>query len=262
MHPRFIPIDGLRNLRDFGGVASHHGGMIASSVLYRAAHFGGLSDAGRAQLSALGLTALVDLRRRSERDETPNLVDGLGVATIASDLSEVDGETLAPHIAYLRDSDITEDGARDYMVGFYSRAIGYPQHLETFPAAFVHLAEGRGPVAVHCAAGKDRTGILCALILKVLGASDEHICEDYLLTNQQPDLELRVDDYTTMLEARFGRKIAKGVLRPMVGVEQAYLDTAFAAMETSYGGWENYLAAIGVDHDMQAAVRANLIVGV
>lgn len=261
MHPRFIPIDGLRNLRDFGGVVSSHGGMIASGVLYRAAHFGGLSDAGRGQLSALGLTALVDLRRKTERDETPNLVDGLGVATIASDLSEVDGETLAPHIAYLRDSEITEEGARAYMLGFYDRAITYPQHLETFPAAFAHLAKGRGPFAVHCAAGKDRTGILCALILKVLGAPEDHIREDYLLTNQQPDLELRVDDYTTMLEARYGRRIAKGVLRPMVGVEEAYLDTAFDAMQASYGGWEGYLAAIGVSQDMQASVRKNLIIG-
>jgi protein-tyrosine phosphatase len=260
MTPRFIPVDGLRNLRDFGGVGSSHGGQIASGHLYRAANFASLTDQGRAQLSDLGLTALVDLRRKSERDEQPNAVDGLGLTIIVSDETEGSPDMLAPHLAFMRDGELTAETARAHMRESYQRFLHYPQHHETFHAAFAHLAAGGGPVAIHCAAGKDRTGVLCALILKVLGAPDDHIAADYLATNAQPDLDARIVDYAAMASARFSRQIEPEALRPMVGVEADYLETAFAAMSQSFGGWEGYLDAIKVDRAMRAEVAARLIV--
>ncbi|MCU0882702.1 MAG: tyrosine-protein phosphatase [Hyphomonadaceae bacterium] len=257
---RFIPVDGLRNLRDFGGVPSSHGGMIVSGHLYRAANFASLTDQGRAQLSALGLTALVDLRRRSERDEQPNAVHGLDLITIASDETEGAPDMLAPHLAFMRDGDLTPETARAHMHESYQRFLHYPQHHETFRGAFEHLAMGGGPVAIHCAAGKDRTGVLCALILKVLGAPEEHIVADYLHTNVQPDLDARIVDYAAMAGARFSTVIDPEALRPMVGVEAGYLDTAFDAMSHSFGGWEGYLDSIRVDRVMRERVVARLIV--
>jgi protein-tyrosine phosphatase len=256
---RFIPVEGLRNLRDFGGVPSAHGGTIVSGHLYRAANFASLTDQGRAQLSDLGLTALVDLRRRSERDEQPNAVDGLGLTIIASDETEGQPDMLAPHLAFMRDGELTPATARAHMRESYQRFLHYPQHHETFRAAFAHLAEGGGPVAIHCAAGKDRTGVLCALILKVLAAPDDHIAADYLHTNAQPDLDARIVEYAAMASARFERQIDPEALRPMVGVDASYLDTAFDAMSHSFGGWEGYLDAIKVDATVRAAVADRLI---
>jgi protein-tyrosine phosphatase len=257
--PPFFEIDGVRNARDFGGQASALGGTVRRGVLLRTANFGFITEEGRATMAARGVKVVVDLRRATERAEHPNQLDGLPLRTIASDLSEREGEDLAPHLQFLRDSDLTPQASHTWMVDSYRRFPWFPQHKETFLATFAALAAGEGPLVVHCAAGKDRTGILCGLILHVLGVSRDDIDTDYLLTNHQPDLMQRVSEFADMIEARFGRRISDEAMLPMVGVHEDFLTAAWDAMHAVNGGPDGYLASIGVDTDMIAAMRANLI---
>ena len=120
------------------------------------------------------------------------------------------------------------------------------------------LAEG-GAGVIHCAAGKDRTGIGCALTLIALGVDEDAVYADYEFTNQAVDLEKRLPRIQARMEERLGRKLDAAALRPMLGVEIDYLREAMAAIEAKHGSALGYLEeALGVGSGERAALAAKL----
>jgi protein-tyrosine phosphatase len=259
----FVDIEGVANARDFGGAAvAGSGGRVRRGVLFRTAHFNEITEAGRSAVRDMGLRTVVDLRRVQERALQPNQLDGLGVTTIASDLSERgpdDTAALPPHIQFLLETDLTPQATHDWMVGSYSQFPWFPQHVETFGATFRALAEDDRPLVIHCAAGKDRTGILCGLVLHALGVDDAAIEADYLATNRQPGFADRLREFAVRFEERLGKRLSEEALAPMVGVHADFLRAAWAAMEARHGSRTAYLEAIGVGPDVLDAMRAKLI---
>lgn len=258
----FVSIEGVLNARDFGGKPGAGGRTVRPGRLLRTAHLAEVTDAGRATLQALEVATVVDLRRAVERNLQPNRLDGLPVTVIQSDLSERadDGAYLPPHMQYLLEAELTPQGTHDWMVSSYSEFPWYPQHQETFAAAFQALAVSEGALVVHCAAGKDRTGILCGLILHALGVDDAVIEHDYLLTNQQPGFDRRTREFAERFEERLGRRIAHEALEPMVGVHRDFLQAAWSAIDARHGSRLAYLGSLGIDDAMLEAIRSRLLI--
>ncbi|MFD0747939.1 tyrosine-protein phosphatase [Phytohabitans flavus] len=169
---RTLPFTTTFNFRDVGGYTGHEGRTVVWRRLFRSDSLHRLESGDTDAFAALGVRTVIDLRRPREvtRDgRVPEYV-GLGYRHIHpehQDWDEIPYEEKLGVARYLanRYHDLAEQG-----VAGISAAVG------------VIADEAASPVVVHCVAGKDRTGVVCALTLSVLGVSDEDIATDYALS--------------------------------------------------------------------------------
>lgn len=254
MTGRIHPFDALDNFRDYGDYATVAGRRIVSGRLFRSGHQARASEADLDRLGALGIATVVDLRRPSERRDQPSRRPP-GFSGVVIESAHDDGGE-APHMTFLRTADLTPDSGRRFMTGTYSRLPFEPSHLDLFARYFHVLGETDEPVLIHCAAGKDRTGMLAALTHHLMGVHHDDMVADYLLTNTAVDLEGRAPAIARQLEARTGRAASHDAVVAFLGVEAFYLDTALAGIAARYGSTDGYLErALGVD----AALRDRIV---
>lgn len=160
---RHLDLEGVRNLRDVGGYPTADGRRVRWRTLYRADSPHRLTESGWRTLHALGVRTVIDLRRPSEVALAPYAFDHEGVTRRAIPLLE-DGPTRAPRSLEEVYRAILLDGRAQLVTVL--RAL-----LDALPAV------------VHCTAGKDRTGLVIALVLALAGVPDPIIAEDYALTS-------------------------------------------------------------------------------
>jgi protein-tyrosine phosphatase len=257
---RVIALEGVYNFRDFGGYPTADGARVRRRRLYRSAHLARASDADQAIVRDLGIKLVVDLRRPTERTHEPSRwPEGAAPAVIASPGGE--DEALPPHMQFLKETPSpTREQMRGYMLSTYRRLPYDERHVDMFRDMFARMAEGQAPVLIHCAAGKDRTGIACALILHALGVEEEVILGDYELTNRTVNIDGIVKQSAERISRRVGRPISAAQLRPMAEVDAAYLAAAFDEMVRRSGGRDAYLAdVLGVDAGARARLKAHLV---
>jgi protein-tyrosine phosphatase len=257
--PQFLPIDGVRNFRDFGGYQTHYGPKVKRGHLYRSANYAAITPSGLAQFDATGIRIVVDLRRGAEREISPSQIKGSHIETIYSSLGDGDGIALAPHLQFIKDGDLSVDRCHAHMMSSYRRIPWEAQHFDTFAQTFTRLAQGHGPLVIHCAAGKDRTGILCGLILHVLGVSNDDIMHDYLLTNAVPLDTAWLTEYAQRMSSMFDKSIDPMTLLPMLGVHGDFLQEAWHEMTLRNGGLDGYLEAIGVTTKVRDQLKERLL---
>jgi protein-tyrosine phosphatase len=165
-----LEIDGLVNLRDLGGLPIESGGLTRHGRLLRSDSPHALSAAGRDALIELGVSTIVDLRTASERESHPNpLLDAAGVRGVHAPIFTDEDEFPAGMIT-----------AGD-VYGWWLRELG-----PAVAAAMTAIAESdAAPILVHCHAGKDRTGVVVALVLLLAGVGVDAIADDYALSGVQ-----------------------------------------------------------------------------
>lgn len=257
MTARIHAFDALDNFRDYGGYGTAAGRALKSGRLFRAAHQASVSDADLERLGGFDIGVVVDLRRPVERRRQPSKRPANFTGQVLeSDLDEA-GE--APHITFLKSADLTPDSGRRFMTDTYRRLPFAPAHLDLFARYFRALGETDRPVLIHCAAGKDRTGMLAALTHHLLGVHADDLMEDYLLTNTAVDLVGRAPAIAEQLKEFTGRTASHDAVVAFMGVEAAYLDAAVVAMTERHGGIDGYLEqALGVDAALRDRIAERL----
>lgn len=255
---RAIAFDGIDNFRDFGGYETRNGRPIRTGLLYRSAHQARASDADLARLASMGLALIVDLRRANEREREPSRRwAGFAAHVIENDIGQEHVDEWADFIAR---SDLTVASFHAYMLDYYRGAPFQRRHIDLYARYFQALAASEGPVLVHCAAGKDRTGILCALTQHLAGVSEDDIVQDYLLTNDPERLTARLPMIRQMIFANTGKRATDEALMAAMRVEAQYLDCAFAAICETYGSLDGYLdQALGLDAALRERLHARLL---
>lgn len=255
---RVLAFEAVENFRDYGGYSGADGQRLRSGRLYRSAHHGRATDADLERMAELRLATIVDLRRRNERERDPcRRHQGFAAQVIDNDLGD---EGTAPHLAFLARGELSDDAVVAFMVSEYEHIPFEARHLDLYARYFRVLSESDGPVLIHCAAGKDRTGLLAALTHHVLGVHADEAMEDYLLTNTVSRIPERAPEFARLLRDNYGREFAEASVRRFMGVEPIYLETARRVIAEQYGSMDRYLeAALGVDGTMQARIRERLL---
>lgn len=250
--PKIIPLKTVRNFRDFGGYTGLDGAKLVSGKLFRSAHFNETGEADRDFISGLDLGLVIDLRHKPERKRQPSKYPSAqDVLTFTMNEPE-EAPEFAPHEMFLKERLQTAQDAREYMLISYANRPNNPKFVDIFARTLSRIAETGDPVVVHCAAGKDRTGTLVAIIHKILGMSDEAIMEDYMLTMKAVDIDMFLEPASKIMSEKFGRPIDPEALRPMFGVEPGYLEAALGAM----GPIDHYLAeTLKISDGLIAAIR-------
>jgi protein tyrosine/serine phosphatase len=251
-HPERVP-----NFRDFGGYAAAGGRRVRTGRLYRSGSLARADAQDASRLAALGIRIHADLRRPDEREAEPAAWTGQLLL-----VSELGREMRAPHVEFLeRMEDSNPARAEDWMRDYYRTALFRPQHIALFSQWFQALdTMGETDAAlVNCAAGKDRTGLLCALTHAVLGVGDDDIMADYMATNVAARVEERLPEVTAALNARAGVRHPPEVYRAFLGVREVYFHDAMAALHAHSGSVEGYLdRCLGVDEAMRVRLHARL----
>lgn len=258
MHDRLIDFERILNFRDFGGWETTDGAKVVRGKLWRSAAFSDASDADIARLNGMNVHFLVDLRRPEERRHEPNKWPGETTRVFIND-EGAEGVALPPHLVALLQSDLSPKSTYDYMMSLYQEIPFDPRLIKLYRDWFTELGEG-GSGVIHCAAGKDRTGIGCALTLMALGVDEETVFADYEFTNAAVDLEKRMPKIQERMEERLARKLDPAALRPMLGVEVDYLRNALDAINAKHGSVEAYMRdVLGVGDAERAALRQQLL---
>jgi protein-tyrosine phosphatase len=254
---RHIPLEGITNFRDFGGYVAG-GRRLKRGVLYRSAQHSRATDADLAQLAGLGVKVVVDLRRTSEREREPSRRwDGFDAEVIESDVSR--GEA-GDWRSFMADGDITYEACHRYMVHFYEGMPFLPRHVDLYSRYFQALADSDGAMVVHCAAGKDRTGVICALTHHLAGVGDEDLVEDYMLTNKAQNIEARLPAIREAIAKDTGQQPSENALRAILSVSPDFLESALTAMKARHGSLDGYLEQVlGVDAGMRQRIHAKLL---
>lgn len=254
---RHIPFDAIENFRDFGDYAAGQR-RLKRGLLYRAASQSRATDEDLVRMAALGLSVIVDLRRANEREREPSRRwEGFDAQVIENDIGQDSADEW--HV-FLESSDLSVASFRDYMLEYYRHLPFQRRHIDLYTRYFRALAETTGPVLVHCAAGKDRTGLICALTHHVAGVHDDDIVADYLLTNKTERQLARLPMMREAVREATGRIASDEAMMTAMRVEPEYLDTTFAVVREAHGSLDGYLdQVLGLNADLRARIHDRLL---
>lgn len=240
METRVHAFEGIRNFRDFGGYEGAAGGRVQPLRLFRSAQFGEATESDLKRLPEYKIALQADLRRPDERERHGHRWPNSDVTVLTSDKGRAQE---APHVRFLTQVSVDAHEAHQWMADYYREAPFKAQHVDVFSDWFeglLRLAPTQAAV-VNCAAGKDRTGILCALTHHVLGVDMDTIFEDYELTNQAAQVEERLPEMARMFNEHIGQSHPEDVYLPFIGVDVAFLKEALASIVEQSGSIDHYL---------------------
>ena len=246
MDTRDLVWDGCINVRDLGGLPTEDGGRTRYGSVIRADSVGLLSREGWEAVAEANVTRIVDLRQEFEAVDDPprDLAIEVVDVPIFEALDEQDWATVE---ALAAGAQTNAEAQRLVYLHFLDRA------RDRFVAAVAAVAEAPdGAVVIHCHGGKDRTGIVVALLLRLAGVPTQEIAADYALSGER--LRPRHERWFASAENEDELARIERIAATPVESMQHVLET----LDEQYGGIERYLVDGGLPRETLAAARARL----
>jgi len=236
-----IELGGLYNVRDLGGYPGVDGRVVRRNVLFRASSLHRLTD--EEAWRDFGARCVVDLRYDRERSAFP-LPDFI--------VNDTHAPLLPDH--WRSDAEARKRPADEYLSLVYHEILDLG--AESLREILRALASPDAyPAVFFCMAGKDRTGVLAAILLSLLGVSDEDIAADFALSGDEvvamvDDLRLREDfeDHPMMNQP-------ESLLRAPRGAMERFL----AEVQVRHGGLPEYVRSLDIDDEMVRALQSLLL---
>ena len=262
-YERVIDLQGTSNTRDIGGYTTPDGHMLRWRQILRSDRLSKLTDEDVRELEAIGVKTVIDLRTEREQEQEPTLWRGEHPPRIFHfPIGDARDEWFSAQRRLLKGNRFTEEQALAHMVAGYRRFAedGEESLRQTMD---VVLDPANWPVLIHCSAGKDRSGIVVALVLEALGVDRATIMQDYLLTNDVSHTRQKAE---LLAKGRTGsRSLGRGragpsaeAWFPIVGVEAEMLNAFYADIEARFGSVDAYLDELGVTPAARSTLAAAL----
>jgi protein-tyrosine phosphatase len=236
--PGAICLVGAEHFRDLGGLAAEGGRRLRKGVLLRSDRLCDLTHADWRVLAQLELATICDLRSNAERERHPNAVPEAIRAKVLE--FDIHNDLRADQRLVGRLSKRpTAAGAAEVMFGIYS---DFPRELiSVLRVIRDHLLGGGTPLLIHCTAGKDRTGFVVAVLLRMLGIASEQIEADYIASRGWLYSTHRRDAMARHLSGSVPAPTMDAVLDAVLDARPSYLRAAFAALNHEFGSFERYV---------------------
>ena len=256
---RVLHLNASANFRDFGGYITFDGKRVKRGKLYRSDTLSLLSDADVAEVSKLGLNRIVDLRTDSEINREGNDRIYPGNETKYDFLYFGYGDP------YLAKAQVSTELAWDILqVNFPCLYVNILKQNEmSIKLVFDRFADSsQYPILIHCTQGKDRTGIVIALLLLLLGVPRSTVMEDYMLTEKLVDWQQKRNEMISYL-GEFHDAVPEGITAddwaPFFTCLPQAMENLFDHLETKYNGVTDFLDSVGITSDQQKVIQNALL---
>lgn len=236
-----INVKKVNNFRAVDNIKNSEGRSLKEGMFYRSAHLHKLKKKSFSDLEKLGIKEIIDLRNSKEiLDKPDNLPNGITYKKYSA--FEDEGDQLSQARKLVLKGKVNASDADKRMVDFYREYV--TENPETIKTIINEILESKEPVLYHCTAGKDRTGIITALILTILKFDKETIYNEYLLSNNfRKGLVEKRMNLASNLHFLYP-KMNLQVLEKLSWVEKRYLDAAFDEINKKYGSTDAYIQQV------------------
>jgi protein tyrosine/serine phosphatase len=244
-------LDGPANFRDLGGYRTTAGGVTRRGRLFRSDSLSYLSERDVAALrDELGVRTVIDLRAGHE-------VEQFGHGPLATHVRQLHlpivDRTREPATTATTEAPVRQGPRLDTLDQIY--AFMLREYADRFAVVLRVIADGEShPLVFHCAAGKDRTGLVAALVLSLCGVPDESIVDDFAFTeSRMPEIIAR---HTAWAERSAAEAEVAG---QQYGAQAATMHAVLQSLRDEHGSVEDYVLAAGLTTDEIATLRAALV---
>ncbi|KAF8897784.1 protein-tyrosine phosphatase-like protein [Infundibulicybe gibba] len=255
--PPFVTISGVPNIRDLGSYPStiYPGKSTRPGFIFRSAEVSGITNEGVEQMRDLGIAKIFDLRSDTEmkRYNSPvPVIDGVEVRwTPVFKTEDYSPEMMAKRFQ------LYASGKIEAFMQLYSQILDHAG--PSFGAILRHIRDKPSEGCLfHCTAGKDRTGLIAAIILKLGGVDNEVIAEEYALTRigREPSRLMIMERLAKEPYFQSNNEAAMNMLSCRHETMVAFLKL----FEEKYGGAEEYCKKhMGLTDDDLTAIRNNIL---
>ena len=255
-NPADIYLIGSTNFRDIRSSFAHAQIALTPQKIFRSGDLYNLSERDLDVFEKLNIGLIYDLRSEIERTRRPSRFLAQESQQLLFGNVNVDLRSGQGSLLNILREDPTAAGAQRLMLQIYQVL---PHALGTTLGDFLHqLVEASGPALVHCTAGKDRTGFVCACLLRLIETDPADILADYLRTDEFLDKEHMAAEIGDLFFHLVGVKVPRDALDVINGVHTDYLLAAFDAIDEHFGSFERYLRSIGVPTELSDRIRRHL----
>lgn len=228
----------VTNFRAVGNIKNIDGRILKEGQFYRSAHLHKLKKKSFKTFENLGIKEIIDLRNSKEISQKPDQLSDIFIYKNYSAFED-EGDQLTQAKKLVLKGKVNGSDADQRMLDFYKN---YVTENQVIIKEIIHeILDSKTPVLYHCTAGKDRTGIITALILTILKFDRETIDNDYLLSNnyrkQLVQKRLHLANNLHFLYPKMDLK----VIEKLSWVEKNYLEASFSEINKKYGSIDIYI---------------------
>lgn len=240
------------NFRDIGGIKTKDGKTVRWGKVFRSDNLSKITSREFDRFNDLHIKTVYDLRTDHEiegkEDHLPAGVRYVHAPTVADNEGQI-----AQLRAKVIGGEINEEEARAQTLSFYKETVTV--NLATLKPTLLQIVNSDEPVLYHCSAGKDRTGIVSALILSVLRVDRETIVKEYLLSNYYR----RVKTEKLLGKAKLAKvikpKMDLKAIEVFMTVDESYIRAVFDVIDKEYGGIDKFIQnQLGIDDAMRERI--------
>ncbi|MCO7175805.1 tyrosine-protein phosphatase [Sporolactobacillus kofuensis] len=245
---RVLPLEGVYNFRDMGGLKTRDGRKVKKGLLFRSAELTRMTSSDKKSLRPLNLKLIYDYRDREEAEKNPDPQIGNErherVAVNGEDKTTARDEW-DPETFY---KTFTPEKFAQVYKAMPIRNASYQRLMHLFANP-----EKNVPLLHHCAGGRDRTGVGAMLLLRTLGVSFESIMDDYLLSNRTLVAyhEEMFEEAAHYVSGAQLKRFEKGFI-----LNEQYLDASIDSIFNTYGKFGNYLEKeFGITREVRTRIK-------
>jgi protein-tyrosine phosphatase len=246
-----MEIENSPNFRSLSGIHNKDGKKIKDDIIFRSGNFSKLTENDIKKFDALNITTIVDFRSDDEIKKDPDFIPaGEKIEITRANIGSINGKEMGQFMKVMMAPTFNEAQVDSLMIVANK---GFAESAKDFKPFFDEVKKKETVVLFHCTAGKDRTGFASSLLLHILDVSDEEIMKDYLRSNE------------AIAKTDLSKYKAYGIpeerMAKLMGVKQAYLESAWNAAIKKYGSIDKMLLVeYGIDKKVKKQIQKKYLV--